>query len=88
MLSNGTGGRVLGPLPRILRALLLSRFVSQNLRTFTATPGTAHLDLLRELIESGTVTPAIDRTYPLAETADALRYFAEDHVQAKIAITA
>ena len=87
VLSNETGGRVLGPLPRILRALLLSRFVSQNLRTFTATPGTAHLDLLRELIESGSVTPAIDRTYPLAETADALRYFAEDHAQAKITIT-
>lgn len=87
VLSSGTGGRVLGPMGRILRALALSPFIGQNLRTFTATPGRAALDELRDLIESGQVTPAIDRIYPLSETAEAIRYFAEEHASGKIVIT-
>lgn len=86
VLSSGTGGRVLGPMGRILRALALSPFIGQNLRTFTATPGRAALDELRDLIESGQVTPAIDRIYPLSETAEAIRYFAEEHARGKIVI--
>ncbi len=44
------------------------------------------LDDLRDLIETGAVVPAIDRTYPLAEVSDAVRYFVEVHAQGKIAI--
>lgn len=87
VLSSGTGGRLFGPMGRILRALVLSPFISQTLRTFTATRGHEHLDELRGLVESGTVTPAIDRTYPLRETAAAIRYFAEEHARGKIVIT-
>lgn len=87
VLSSGTGGRVLGPMGRILRALALSPFISQNLRTFTATPGQAALDELRDLIEAGDVTPAIDRTYPLSEVPEAIRYFAEEHTRGKIVIS-
>jgi len=87
VLSSGTGGRILGPMGRIMRALLLSPFVGQNLRTFTAMRGGEALDQLRDLIEAGKVTPAIDRTYALSETPEAVRYFAEEHARGKIVIT-
>lgn len=85
VLSSGTGGRVLGPMGRILRALLLSLFVRQNLRTSAKTSAT--LDDVTALIESGQVRPAIDQTYPLSETREALVYFADQHARAKIAIS-
>ncbi|WP_253904325.1 NAD(P)-dependent alcohol dehydrogenase [Arthrobacter sp. Br18] len=87
VLFSGTGGSVLGPMGRIVRALFLSLFIRQNLRTFSAKPGRESLDELRELIESGRIVPAIDRTYPLSEVPEAIRYFVEDHARAKIAIT-
>ena len=87
VLSSGTGGRIIGPMGRIMRALLMSPFVSQNLRTFTPSVGSESLDQLRDLIESGAVTPAIDRTYPLSQVPEAIRYFAEEHASGKIVIT-
>jgi NADPH:quinone reductase-like Zn-dependent oxidoreductase len=47
----------------------------------------ADLAALAKLIESGKLTPVIDRTYPLAETRAALRYFEHGHTQGKIVIT-
>lgn len=87
VLSSGTGNAVFGPMGRIIRALALSRFVSQNLRIFSATLGSEVLDELRELIESGKVTPAIDRSYSLRETPEAIRHFAAGHARGKIVIT-
>lgn len=87
VLSSGTGSAVFGPMGRIISALALSPFVSQNLRIFSPTLGTDVLDELRHLIESGEVTPAIDRTYILRDAPEAIRYFAEEHARGKIAIT-
>jgi NADPH:quinone reductase-like Zn-dependent oxidoreductase len=87
VLSSGTGGRVFGPMGRIVRALMLSPFVSQDLGVFTAVRGAAALDQLRDLIEAGTITPVVDRTYALAEAPEAVRYFAEEHARGKIVIT-
>ncbi|MDN4611562.1 NAD(P)-dependent alcohol dehydrogenase [Arthrobacter burdickii] len=87
VLSSGTGGRVHGPMGRIVRALVLSRFIRQDLRTVPAKPGRESLDMLRDLIESGRVTPVIDRTYPLSQVPEAIDYFVKDHARAKIAIT-
>ncbi len=67
--------------------LVRSSLVGQTLTTGMLARSTETLDELRELIESGAVTPAIERTYPLSETADALRHFAEAHARAKNAIT-
>ncbi|MFC0680653.1 NAD(P)-dependent alcohol dehydrogenase [Lysobacter korlensis] len=83
VLSSGTGGRVLGPMGRILQALLMTPFVSQTLRTFTSG---LPLDRITELVEAGEVTPVIERAYPLAETGQAIRHFAERHARAKIVI--
>jgi NADPH:quinone reductase-like Zn-dependent oxidoreductase len=87
VLSSGTGGRVLGPMGRILRALVIAPFVSQKLPMFRANPGHGDLDVLRELIESGRLTPAIDRSYPLSEVPAAIRYFVDEHARGKVAIT-
>jgi NADPH:quinone reductase-like Zn-dependent oxidoreductase len=45
------------------------------------------LVVLKELIEAGKVRPVIDRTYPLSETADAIRYLEKGHAQGKVVIT-
>ena len=87
VLASGNGGRVLGPLRRILAALLLGMVVPQSLRPLTAVASGADLEVLRGLIEAGTITPAVDRSYPLAEAAEAIRYFAEGHPRGKVTIT-
>jgi NADPH:quinone reductase-like Zn-dependent oxidoreductase len=78
-----TGGFFRG----VLRAPVVSLFVGQRLRGFNAKVNQERLRTLGELIEAGTVTPVIDRTYPLAEAADAVRYLAEGHPRGKIVIT-
>ena len=61
--------------------------VPQSLRPLTAVASGADLEVLRGLIEAGTITPAVDRSYPLAEAAEAIRYFAEEHPRGKVTIT-
>jgi len=87
VLASGNGGRVLGPIRRMLAAVLVGMFVTQNLRPLAAVANGADLEVLRELIEAGTITPAVDRSYPLAETPEAIRCFVEEHVKGKITIT-
>lgn len=43
--------------------------------------------VLKELIEAGKVTPVIDRTYPLSETAEAVRYLEAGHARGKVVST-
>lgn len=86
VLASGAGGSVLGPIGRIIRALMLSPFVRHKLRTFAPNPGTVSLHQLRLLIESGSVVPAIDRTYRLDQVPEAMRYLVEEHARAKVVI--
>lgn len=81
------GGRWLGGLDRQLRATLLSRLVSQRLGTFIAKAKYEDMLVLSELIESGQVTPVIDRCYPLAEVPEAIRYLEEGRARGKVVIT-
>ena len=87
ILCSGVGSRLFGPIGRVLRALVLSRFVSQNLRPLSTKQSKEDLGVLKELIEAGKVIPAIDRTFPLSEVPEALRYFEAEHARAKIVIT-
>jgi NADPH:quinone reductase-like Zn-dependent oxidoreductase len=87
VLLGGGGGRLLGPIPKILGGMVLSRFVGQRIVTFVCKPNKDDLELLKELIETGKVTPVIDRTYPLAEAAAAIRYLEEGHARGKVVIT-
>src|ERR671921_1308331 len=81
------GGRWLGGLQRQLWATMLSPFVSQKLGTFVSTPSHEDLLVLGELVESGKLTPVIDRTYPLAEVPEAMRYLEGGHAKGKVLIT-
>jgi NADPH:quinone reductase-like Zn-dependent oxidoreductase len=87
IVGGETGGRLLGGSSRQVRAQLLSPFVGQTLGTFVAAERAADLDALRELIEAGSVTPAVDRTYPLAETAAAVRRLLDGHARGKVVIS-
>ena len=51
-------------------------------------PNKEDLQYLKELIEAGKVTPVIDRTYPLMEVPEAIRYLEEGHARGKVVITA
>ncbi|MEV4141206.1 NAD(P)-dependent alcohol dehydrogenase [Dactylosporangium sp. NPDC049742] len=90
VLSGGgvsEGGSLFGPVGLITRGRVVSRFVRHRVRVLTAVPGRENLATLRELIESGAVTPVIDRTFPLGEAAEAVRYLEMDHARAKVVIT-
>ncbi|MBI3686934.1 MAG: NAD(P)-dependent alcohol dehydrogenase [Actinobacteria bacterium] len=81
------GGRVLGGFDRQLRAPMVSAFVGQRLRGLVAKERAEDLEAMTRLIESGAVTPVIDRAYPLADAPDAVRYLAGGHAAGKVVVT-
>jgi NADPH:quinone reductase-like Zn-dependent oxidoreductase len=88
VLSSGeSDGRWIGPVGRIIKALVLSPFVSQKMVSFTVKPNKADLDFLKQLIEDGKLAPVIDRTYPLAEVPGAIRYLEEGRARGKVVIS-
>ncbi len=87
IVGSETGGRWLGGFDRSLRAPLLSLFVGQKLSALSNSENVTDLLALTELIEAGTVTPAVDRTYPLTETPAAIRHMVEGHARGKIVVT-
>jgi len=88
LLSSGeSNGRWIGPISRILAALVESPFVGQQLVPFIAKRSADDLRVLKGLIEDGKVTPVIDRTYALPEAPDAIRYVEEGHTRGKVVIT-
>jgi NADPH:quinone reductase-like Zn-dependent oxidoreductase len=87
VLVGGSGGRWFMGTGRTLRAVAVSPFVGQRLRSFFSKPRGADLVVLKELIEAGKVTPVIDRTFPLSETPEAIRYVGERSTQGKTVIT-
>src|SRR5881227_1222484 len=82
-LHPETWGRVVGT----FKANLLSRFVRQKFVRYVTTLNKEDLKLLSDLMQTGKVTPVIDRTYKLSGTADAMRYFEEGHARGKVVIT-
>jgi NADPH:quinone reductase-like Zn-dependent oxidoreductase len=80
------GGRWFGGIDRQLRAMMLSPFVGQKLGTFICRENYEDLLVLNGLIESGKLTPVVDRTYPLAEVAEAIRYLQEGRARGKVVI--
>jgi len=87
IVGGETGGRWLGGVDRQMRASLLSPLVHQKLGTFIASENAEDLVVLRDLIESGQVAPAVDRAYPLGEVAAAIRYVIDGHARGKVVIT-
>ncbi len=87
IVGGETDGRWLGGFDRQLRAMMLSPLVNQKLLILAAKENSADLSGLRELLETGMVTPAIDRTFPLSEAPAAMRYLKAGHARGKIVIT-
>jgi NADPH:quinone reductase-like Zn-dependent oxidoreductase len=65
----------------------MNRFVSQRMLPFLSHDTKEDLIVLNELIEAGKVTSVIDRTYPLSETSEAVRYVEQGHARGKVVIT-
>jgi NADPH:quinone reductase-like Zn-dependent oxidoreductase len=88
LLPNGVpvSGWV-GGLGRPFAAAVLSPFVGRQGRPFVSLPSKDDLATLKELAESGKVTPVIDRTYLLSETPTAMAHVGEGHAQGKTTIT-
>jgi NADPH:quinone reductase-like Zn-dependent oxidoreductase len=74
-----SGGRLIG-------AKVSFAFGTQKVLTFIASPKQENLVALTELLAAGKVTPVIDRTYSLTETADAVRYVGQGHARGKVVI--
>jgi NADPH:quinone reductase-like Zn-dependent oxidoreductase len=81
-----TDGRWLGGTDRQLRALVLSLFVPQKLGTFVCRENHEDMVVLKDLIEAGKVTPVVDRTYPLPEAPEAIRYLEQGRARGKVVI--
>jgi NADPH:quinone reductase-like Zn-dependent oxidoreductase len=82
------GGAVLGPLPRFARAQLLSVVKRPHVRITASAKETVEDGLiLAEFLESGKLTPVIDRTYDLSDAPAAVEYMREGHTQGKVVIT-
>lgn len=86
MVGGEEGGRLIGPLGRSLRGLLLSVTGHQKFITFLAAVRAPDLEFLTGLIEAGKVKPAIDRIYPLSDTAAAIRHLEEGRARGKLVI--
>jgi NADPH:quinone reductase-like Zn-dependent oxidoreductase len=85
--AGGSPGQVVGPLGAMARAAVVDRFVRQRLRFLPTREDRAELAAITVLIENGKLTPVVDRTYPLADTAEGLRHVEGGHARGKVVIT-
>jgi NADPH:quinone reductase-like Zn-dependent oxidoreductase len=80
-------GRLLGPMTRAVKALLLSRTGRKQVTFFLAKPNRDDLAELRDLLLGGRISPVIERTYSLGEVPEAIRYLERGHARGKVVIT-
>ncbi len=86
--GGGTNDQgLIGPLANPIKAMLLSPFVSQKMGMMLAELNKKDLTILGDLMQSGKMTPVIDRTYPLSQIAEAIRYLEQGHARGKVVIT-
>jgi NADPH:quinone reductase-like Zn-dependent oxidoreductase len=87
IVGGETSSRWLAGADRQLRAMLQSPFISQKMGTFISKANHQDLIVLKELIESEKIMPVIDRTFPLAEVPNAIRYLEQGKARGKVVIT-
>ncbi len=90
LAPRGIYVRAGGAAAQLFQALLLGAWMSrdgQKMGTLTAKTNQKDLAFLSELIEAGRLKPVIDRSYPLSDTANALRYLGQGHARGKVVIT-
>jgi NADPH:quinone reductase-like Zn-dependent oxidoreductase len=86
IMVGGPPGRWIDPLPGVLSAFVLSRFVSQDIDIFLAQLNKQDLNMLGDLMQAGKVKPVIDRQYKLSEVPKAIGYVEEGHARGKVVI--
>ena len=89
--SNGSYYLAGGSVATILQVLLLGPWISiiesKKMRVLAVRPNTEDVDFMKELIEAGKVTPAIDKTYPLSEVPKAIGFVGEGHARGKVVVS-
>jgi len=85
--GGGSHGKVVGAVGSMLRAVVVNAVVRQRLRPFLIKQKREDLLTLTGLIEDGKLTPVLDRTYPLADTAEGLRHLEQGHARGKVIIS-
>jgi len=88
MIGGGGPGDqgLIGPLVGPIKLLMLSPFVSQEMGTFLAELNQKDLTALADLMQSGKVTPVIDKRYKLSELPQAIEYLEQGHARGKVII--
>ncbi len=87
LVGGSMSNRWLGPLGHVVRLSLASLPGSRKTTFFIAKFNKPDLEVLRGLLETGQLTPVVDRQYPLADVAEAFRYLGDGHAQAKVVLT-
>ncbi|NLU75291.1 NAD(P)-dependent alcohol dehydrogenase [Streptomyces sp. HNM0575] len=80
-------GRIIGPMSLLIRGQLLARLTRLRLIVPEAEPSARNLGELSALVGSGSLTPVVDRVFPLKDAAEAVRYMEVEHARAKVVIT-
>jgi NADPH:quinone reductase-like Zn-dependent oxidoreductase len=86
MVGGPSDNSWLGPLTGSVKAYFVAHFVSQKLIFMLADANQEDLNVLRDLMQTGKLTPVIDRRYKLAETAQAISYLEQGHAKGKVII--
>jgi NADPH:quinone reductase-like Zn-dependent oxidoreductase len=86
VIVGGQKGNWIRPMDRLLKAFMLSPFLSEEFVKFFADLNQEDLTLLAELMQAGKVTPVIDRRYPLSEAPAAVGYVEDGHARGKVVI--
>ena len=81
------GNRLLGPLGHVVRMRLAALGSSRKVVFFVAKFNSPDMEVLRELLEAGKVTPVIDRRYKMSEIGAAIQYLEAGHARGKVVVT-
>ena len=85
--GGGSPGHIIGAVGSILRAAIVNLFVRQQITMVPTTWSRDDLLAVTEMVDTGTLRPVIDRTYPLADAAAGLQHVEAGHARGKVVIT-
>lgn len=86
VMIGGPAGRWIAPMDTVIRAFMLRPFVKQEMGFMISTVNRDDLLFLRELMQTGKLTPVIDKTYPLSQARDAVAYVETGRARGKVII--
>ena len=87
LVGGETGGRWLGGMQRSIGAQLVSPLLRQRMRFFVGSEAAADLARLVALAQQGAFVPVVERTWPLADAAEAIDHLAAGRARGKLVLT-